>query len=429
MIKSIAVIGLGKLGAPMVAAFASKGYRVVGVDVDPEKVQALKSGVAPVDEPGLGPMLRGGQAGMGFKKPWIEATTDIEFAVRDTDVTFIVVATPSDEDGKFSLRYVLEVCEKIGKALAISSKRHIVVLTSTVTPGATDGPVLECLERVSGKSSAIDFGLCYNPEFIALGTVIRDFLNPDFVLIGESDVHSGAELAQLYREVCDNDPKIARMSPVNAEITKLALNTYVTTKISYGNMLAMICGKLPGANVDVVTAALGLDTRIGTKCLKGGVPYGGPCFPRDNRALSAVARDLGVPDDIPMATDTMNRAFIQRLADLAQSFGGPVGVLGLSYKTGTAITEEAAGTLLLHELHRRNVIAIGWDPSYPRGSAAELAASVKVIVIAMPHPQFSDLPSFTWADRVVIDCWRILAYHGGIPSTTRYVPLGIGLGL
>ena len=120
----------------------------------------------------------------------------------------------------------------------------------------------------------VDFGLCYSPEFIALGSVIRDFLNPDMLLIGESDACAGDALAALYAQVCDNKPAVARMSFVNAEITKLAVNTYVTTKISYANMLARICEQLPGANVDVITSALGNDTRIGPKYLKGAVSYG-----------------------------------------------------------------------------------------------------------------------------------------------------------
>ena len=153
------------------------------------------------------------------------------------------------------------------------------VLTSTVMPGMTGGPVRAALEETSGKRCGEDFGLCYGPEFIALGSVIRDFLNPDFLLIGESDSRSGEILEQLYHVVCENSPPVARMNLINAEITKLAVNTYVTTKISFANMLARICEKLPEANIDVVTSALGRDTRIGQKYLKGAVSYGDPAFP------------------------------------------------------------------------------------------------------------------------------------------------------
>ena len=174
------------------------------------------------------------------------------------------------------------------------------------------------LEKASGKRMGADFGLCYSPEFIALGSVIRDFLNPDMLLIGESDKRAGDFLQSLYAEVCENKPALARMSFVNAEITKLAVNTYVTTKISYANMLARICEKLSGANVDVITSALGLDTRIGSKYLKGAVSYGGPCFPRDNLALAQLAQQLGVPPDLAQTVDRFNRAQISWLADLVQ---------------------------------------------------------------------------------------------------------------
>ena len=136
-------------------------------------------------------------------------------------------------------------------------------------------------------------GLCYNPEFIALGNVVRDLLNPDFILVGESDSTAGDTLESLYRSTCDNHPPIRRMDLMNAEIAKLALNTYVTTRITYANMLAEICERLPGADVDVVTSAIGLDSRVGTRCLKGATAYGGPCFPRDNLAFAKLARMIG----------------------------------------------------------------------------------------------------------------------------------------
>ena len=136
-------------------------------------------------------------------------------------------------------------------------------------PGSTGGVVRETLERTSGKRVGRDFGLCYNPEFIALGSVIRDFLNPDFLLIGQSDPRSGDILETFYRDVCENQPGVARMNFVNAEIAKFSVNGLLTTKISFANMLARVCEALPDADVDVVSGALGLDTRIGIKISKG----------------------------------------------------------------------------------------------------------------------------------------------------------------
>src|SRR5207302_1000603 len=258
MVSSLSVIGLGKLGAPMAVCFAARGFAVYAVDISPQKVDAISRGVPPVHEPGLGELL--GESGGR-----ISASSNIEGAVLASEATFVVVATPSEPDGGFSLRYVLPTCEAIGRALATKKTFHLVVVTSTVMPGSTCGEIKAALERASGKRNGGDFGLCYSPEFIALGTVIRDFYYPDFLLIGESEPRSGEILSDIYKRNCKNSPAIARMNWINAEITKLAVNTYITTKISYANMLARICEKLLEADVNVVTDALGLDTRIGPK--------------------------------------------------------------------------------------------------------------------------------------------------------------------
>lgn len=438
MIQSISVIGLGKLGAPMVACFASKGYRVIGVDMDPAKVDAINRGVAPVYEPRLEEMLQ-------IQKGQLRATQDIAAAVSDSDVTFLVVATPSEPGGGFSLRYVLPACEKIGRALRTKLGFHLVVLTSTVLPGSTGGAVRATLEQASGKLAGVDFGLCYNPEFIALGSVIRDFMNPDFLLVGESDRRSGEILESIYGQVCENQPPVAHLNFVNAEITKLSVNTFVTTKISFANMLARICEKLPEANVDEVTSALGLDSRIGLKYLKGAVSYGGPCFPRDNLALSALARQLGAPADIAQVTDRFNRAQIKWLADLVQNNSphkGVAGILGLTYKANTDVVEDAAGLLLAQELAARGVSIVVYDPAGHEKACVTLESKVQfatsprecieqadTVVLATPWPEFHAIPAETWvrsqSPRTVIDCWRALEklrYSSGI----RYFCLGNG---
>src|SRR5215475_1142461 len=193
MSLKISVVGLGKLGSPLAACLAAKGLTVVGVDHDQHKVDAVNQGKAPVNEPGLADMI-------GQCRGRLFAIADVQGAVAQTDITFIVVSTPSDPAGGFSLRYVEPVCQAIGRALANKASYHLVCLTSTVMPGTTGGPVRELLERVTGKKVGPDFGLCYSPEFIALGSVIRDFLNPDMLLIGESDAHAGDTLQALYKQ-------------------------------------------------------------------------------------------------------------------------------------------------------------------------------------------------------------------------------------
>jgi UDPglucose 6-dehydrogenase len=440
MTMKACVIGLGKLGSPLAACLAAKGLTVIGVDNDPRKIDAINQGQPPVHEPGLGELLAQTQGRLS-------ALADVEAAIRQTDISFIVVSTPSDPAGGFSLRYVAPVCQGIGRALAAKSDYHVVCLTSTVMPGTTGGPVRELLEQASGKRVGTDFGLCYSPEFIALGSVIRDFLNPDMLLIGESDPRAGDLLQSLYAQVCENKPALARMSFVNAEVTKLAVNTYVTTKISYANMLARICEQLPGANVDVITSALGLDTRIGPKYLKGALSYGGPCFPRDNLALAQLARQLGVPPDLAQTVDRFNRAQVSWLADLVQQQAkGTAGILGLTYKAGTDVVEEAAGFLLAKELISRGVPVLAFDPAYgkdSRGTALEklcFASSAldcidrsDVVVLATAWPEFSTISPKQWVrsgngkPRTVIDCWRAIKFLRDEPGV-HYLALGLGEG-
>lgn len=438
MVESISVMGLGKLGSPLAACFAAAGFRVHAVDVDVQKVDAVNRGVPPVHEPGLAELIRE-SAGR------LRASQDAEQAVRESDATFIVVGTPSEPEGGFSLRYVLPTCEAIGRALRAKNGFHLVVLTSTVMPESTDGEVKSALERASGKNCGGDFGLCYSPEFIALGTVIRDFHYPDFLLIGESDSHAGEVLAGIYRRVCKNSPPIARMNFVNAEITKLAVNTFITTKISFANMVARLCECLPGADASAVTGALGLDSRIGPKYLKGAVSYGGPCFPRDNRAMAALATRAGAFADLAEATDRFNRAQIKWLAEIAKrnhDGSGSIGILGLTYKPETDVIEESFGILLAQELVSGRLPVIVYDPSADRArvsgvncairfaaTAKECIAESDVVVLATPWPEFRNLAPESWArvgtPRAVIDCWRAMEHLDKL-SGVNYVRLGFG---
>jgi UDPglucose 6-dehydrogenase len=435
---TIAVIGLGKLGAPLAACLAAKGRRVIGVDADAHKVEAINQKRAPVFEPGLEEMIRQADGRL-------TATSSIEEAVASAGMTFIVVATPSEPEGGFSLRYVLSACEKIGGALRAQKGFHVVVLTSTVMPGSTGGAVRAALELASGLRAGQDFGLCYSPEFIALGSVIRDFLNPDFVLIGESDQRAGNSLETLYREVCENTPSVARMNFVNAEIAKLSVNTFVTTKISFANMLARICERLPEASVDVVTSALGLDSRIGAKYLKGAVSYGGPCFPRDNVALAAFARGIGAPSHLADATHQFNQAQIRLLADLVKKHvprNKRAGILGLSYKPNTDVVEQSVGVLLAQQLAAQGVEVVAHDPAGNRNASQYLGSGVEIVdsaeeciqqadVVALTTPwqAFREIPGEKWArrsvPRVVVDCWRSVDFLRE-QSGVSYLALGVG---
>ena len=417
----IAVVGLGKLGAPLAAVLASKGNEVLGIDVNPEAVRLVNEGLAPVEEPGLQDLVTA-------SKERLSATTDLT-AAAGAEVSILLVPTPSDERGAFSNEYVLSAVGELGRGLVVRDDYHVVVVASTVMPGSCDAEILPALEKASGRTVGETLGLCYSPEFIALGSVIRDMLEPDMVLIGESDPLAGDVLERLYAGVCENDPPFRRMSLVNAELTKIAVNTYVTMKISYANALADMCERLPGADVEAVTDALGLDTRIGSKYLRGGLAYGGPCFPRDNKAFGVLARDLGTEPLLAEATDAVNVAQTDRLARVVQSrleAGRTVGILGLTYKPDTGVIEESPGIALAQLLGNAGYEVRVYDPvateaalealgglAEGASSVAELLAQSDVAVIATPWPEFAELPTDALEREgrrpVVIDCWRVLA--------------------
>jgi UDPglucose 6-dehydrogenase len=431
----LSIIGLGKLGAPMAAVMAHKGHVVVGVDVNAAYVAAIQQGRAPLKETGLEEMIQA-------NRERLSATMDCEEAVLATDVTFIIVPTPSDPDGTFSLRNVMIAAEKIGAALRKKESWHLVVLSSTVMPGATGGKLLPALEAHSGKKCGEGFGLCYNPEFIALGSVIRDMLNPDMILIGESDERSGEILERFYTGVCDSNPHIRRMNHVNAELTKISVNTFVTTKISYANMLAQVCETLPGADVDVVTSAIGCDSRIGQKYLRGALGYGGPCFPRDNLAFSALARANGVPPILSEATHQLNQSQAPRLAKWILSRlpeGGTVGIMGLSYKPNTEVIEESQGLTLAKHLLSIGVPVVVYDPAAMENAQPQLAGKVTfatsvadcarqadVLAITTPWAQFREIsPDDFKRHAIVLDCWRMLD-KDAVGAVVEYLALGSG---
>jgi UDPglucose 6-dehydrogenase len=437
MVMHYSVVGLGKLGASMAAAIASRGFNVIGLDVNPQAVEAVNAGRAPVQETALAETI-------GANRERLRATLDVDEAIRNSDVTFVIVPTPSDTRGAFSLRYTAASFGAIGRALAHKRTYHLVVLTSTVLPGATRYGLLPILERASGKTCGADFGLCYSPEFVALGSVIRDFLYPDFNLIGEFDARSGDVLEACYSSITATAPPCRRMSIENAELTKVALNTFVTTKITFANMLADMCERIPGGDVDVVTGALGLDSRIGRKYLTGALGYGGPCFPRDNVALGFMARALDTEATLAEATDKMNRALATRVVARLQPMlrrGTTVAVLGLAYKPDSHVLEESQGVAIAEALAETGAQVIAYDPLANHMACHELRACIMVadsavaalrkadiVVITTPEPAFRMLKAvdFIRPSHVitVLDCWRILASELTGQQGVNYIPLG-----
>lgn len=438
---TVSVVGLGKLGAPMAAVFAVKGYDVVGVDLYQPYVDAINAGRAPVAEPQL-------QEHIDAAGQRLRATGDIEEAVLATGVSFVIVPTPSGPDHFFSSAAVVDAVRQIGHALRRKRTGHLVVVTSTVMPGDTGGVIAEALAESSGRTVGRDMGLCYSPEFIALGSVVRDLVNPDMVLIGESDPAHGDQLEAIYRRVTESNPVFHRMNFVNAEVCKIAVNTFVTTKISYANMLAELCERLDGGDVDVIARALGSDSRIGQKYLKGGVAYGGPCFPRDNKAFAAFGRSLGVRCDLAEATDRINDYQVQRLFGAVQASVAPgarVAVLGMAYKPDTPVVERSQGLTLARLLAAEGYRVVIADPMGADAARAELGGTVEVagsfadavrvadaVVVTTPWPGIRDIPSDSFArpsSRLpVIDPWGVLC-DSPVATVAHVIALGRGGGV
>ena len=434
----VSVVGLGKLGAPLAAVLASRGFAVIGLDVSKTLVEALNAGKMPIVEPQLNELITANKARLS-------ATMDAVEAVQKSDASFIIVPTPSDSTGFFSNRFVLQAVESLGKGLRDKKGYHMVVITSTVMPGSTGGEIKAALEAASGRKVGADLGLCYNPEFIALGSVVRDMLYPDSILIGESDTRAGDLLQTIYLQMCENKPPVQRMNFVNAELTKISVNTYVTTKISYANMLADMCDRLAGADVDTVTRALGADTRIGAKYLKGAMGYGGPCFPRDNVAFAALARRIGARADVAEATDRINNHQVDRLTALVAKFaksGTRIAILGLSYKPQTPVVEESHSVKLAAKLADAGYVVAVHDPLAQEAAMAVLGDKVvgasslegavrecDLLIIATGWPDYKAIDP-GWCKRngqrlTILDLWRTLP-AGAFADVGDVIYLGAG---
>jgi UDPglucose 6-dehydrogenase len=433
----ISVVGLGRLGACTAACFAYRGFPVIGVDVNKKTIDLVNAGEAPVIEPRLQELITA--AGNRLK-----ATDDFEEAVRNSEVTFLITPTPSEPDGHFSDKYLQDALERLALALKKTEKSdHLFVITSTVSPGTIGESLIPLIERVSKRRLNAGFGICYNPEFIALGSVVHDFLNPDLLLIGESSSSAGDRLVEIHKQVCVNDPHIARMSIISAEITKISLNAYITMKISFANTLANICGVIRDTDIDAITGALGADKRISPYYLKGGVSFGGPCFPRDNRAFIAFANKYGCDAKLAEATDLVNEFQIQAITELVLKHlpsvsDKSVSILGLAYKPNTPVIEESLAVKIIDRLlHERAKVTV-YDPlamdqaRLVFGDAIAYATSVKdcmsrsaLVIITTPSKEFKNVDDsfITHNPTTIVDWWRIIE-----PSSFRknvtYVTVG-----
>jgi nucleotide sugar dehydrogenase len=287
--KNISVIGVGKLGLAFSLTLEKAGFNVLGVDVNQEYISALNSKSFVSDEPGITDHLQ--------KSKNFMVTDDVSKAVLHADILFVIVATPSLPNGRYDHSQVEGLVNTLEKLPRHGQRKHFIVCCTTM-PGYCD--------TLEPRLSPLNYTVSYNPEFIAQGTILKNQAYPDMVLIGEGNKEAGDILQEIYEKHTENAPRICRMSRTEAELTKLALNCFLTTKIAYANMVGDIALSL-GGDPEVVLGAIGSDSRIGNKYLGFGYGYGGPCFPRDNRALALCAGDVGRQALISVASDESNK--------------------------------------------------------------------------------------------------------------------------
>jgi UDPglucose 6-dehydrogenase len=411
----------------MAVLYASVGHNVLGVDMDVAVVDAvnLRRYVGP--EPGLADLL----ASLGHP---LRLRGHIGYdGVGDTDISFVVVPTPSFPDGRFDPSYVVGVVSKIGNELAYTTRTHTIVVVSTLMPGDMRNAVKPALETsLNQPIEQSNVRLVYSPEFIALGSVIENMRNPNLCLLGGDDPEAMTDVASVMTDLLESDwhsvthvPPIYRLSYENAEIAKLGLNASVVAKVTMANVLTEICEKFEGGNAVDVLGVIGADPRIGHRYFAPGGPVGGPCFPRDVRAL---ARTLDEDEYLPAflsSLDSERYWQVDRIVDRIFNSGlTKIGVLGLAYKPGTAVTDEALGTELCKRILNPDVDyeVLAYDPILTSPHAAQHCIGPDICtVVTTDDERWRDL-DYTDAG-VVIDVWGTL--QAKIGEAPFYKRLGV----
>ena len=420
MNNAVSVVGLGKLGLGLALSMASGGIETLGVDVNEQVVASINEGKSPLVEPLYQELID--ELGENFR-----ATQSHREAIEQTDTTFILVATPSIGDGRFSNRYIKSALKSLSEHLKNSDKaHHTFVISSTVVPGSTEKTFIPIVEQYSGRSLNDGFNIAFDPDFVALGNVVKDFQNPDLVIIGESDRQAGDRVEAIHKQMCKNDPPIYRMSLISGEVAKVSLNAYITMKISFANSVANLCEKIPGADVDAITGALGADKRISPYYFRGGLAFGGTCFPRDTKAFATICNQHGVSPVLIEAVEQVNVDQNKHLTDIISSHlreDKKVSFLGVAFKDKTPVIEESPAIVAIQELVIEDVDITIYDPlamdsartvfddeiSYA-ASIEDCLKSSPVCVLSLMSKQYvKAIEDFKPENEiVVIDCWRQL---------------------
>lgn len=399
--EAISVIGLGVVGLTTAVGFALRGHKVVGIDIQPEKVDMINRGVCPIYEVGLSKALKTVQ---------IRATTDHREAL-DTSISFLCGGTPPKKDGAIDLYFLQEPAKQLAEVLKNKNDYHLVVVRSTIIPGTTESVIVPILKDCNQT------GLCVNPEFLREGTAIEDFLKPNRIIIGEADKKAGDRLNQLYQEF--NSP-IMRTNIRTAEMIKEASNAFLATRISFINEIGNTCREL-GIDVYDVAKGMGYDERIGSDYLRAGIGFGGFCLPKDLSALISQAKKLGYKPKLLEAVESINKNQPMKMIELLKRHiphldGKTIGILGLSFKPDTDDVRKSKAFEIVEELVSEGAKVKAYDPQ----------AMTNFQKVYPNHIQYSDPVQIMDSDAILIltewDEFNELDYKGKLVIDGRMVP-------
>ncbi|HET6597173.1 MAG TPA: nucleotide sugar dehydrogenase [Anaerolineales bacterium] len=341
---TISVFGLGYVGCVLAACLAERGHDVIGVDVNTMKVEMVNRGESPLIEPGLGELIH-----KNVSAGRLRTTQDTEWAVLNSDLSFICVGTPSNANGSLNTDYVTRVCEDIGNGLAKKNTFHIVVVRSTLLPGTTEEMLQPILENSSGKTAGIEFGIGYNPEFLREGTSIKDFFDPPYTVIGADDEKVVAAVKQVYSML---DAPVIEVPVKVAEMVKYVNNAFHALKVTFANEIGSVC-KQQNIDSHQVMEIFCMDRKLNLSpyYLKPGFAFGGSCLPKDLRALLYHGRKLDMHLPVLEAILPSNDLQVAHAYQLIRQTGcKKVGVLGLSFKEGTDDLRESPMVELIEHL-------------------------------------------------------------------------------
>jgi len=427
---TIAIFGMGYVGSVSAACLASVGHSVIGVDVDEHKLSMIRQGRSPINEPGLDALL-----GRMVTNGLLRATNDTVSAVHAADISLICVGTPSRRNGSLESGYLEKVMHAVGTALKGRTEYHAIAVRSTLLPGVLSSRLIPILEEASGRKVGTNLGVCVNPEFLREGSAIKDFENPPYTVIGESDTRAGDALLRVYAHL---SAPVHRVAPDEASMVKYASNNFHALKVAFANEIGAICQKLEIDGQQVMRVFCeDRELNISPRYLRPGFGFGGSCLPKDLRAITYVAKDRDVTTPLLNSVLASNDAHIQRVVDVVlEERRKSVLMIGLSFKVGSDDLRESPFVRLAQALIGNGVPLRIYDPDvalrdvFGRNRAYvdehlphvgqlvahrldDVLVAADVVIVGKKLPEIAGLPS-RLRGQMVIDLVGVPELHGAV---------------